>query len=78
MAREIGRLARPWGIDYEAIDVPVALWSGDRDEVHPTAHARRLAELLGGAPVHVVPGAGTFGLMPRYDDALRFATGRQS
>jgi pimeloyl-ACP methyl ester carboxylesterase len=73
MAREIGRLARPWGIDYEAIDVPVALWSGDRDEVHPTAHARRLAELLGGAPVHVVAGAGTFGLMPRYGEALRLA-----
>jgi pimeloyl-ACP methyl ester carboxylesterase len=73
MAREIARLARPWGIDYEAIDVPVALWSGDRDEVHPTAHARRLAELLGGAPVHVVAGAGTFGLMPRYGEALRLA-----
>jgi pimeloyl-ACP methyl ester carboxylesterase len=71
--REIARLARPWGIDYGAIDAPVALWSGDRDAVHPTAHARRLAELLGGAPVHVVPGAGTFGLRPRYGDALRFA-----
>ena len=75
MAREIARLGRPWGIDYGAIDVPVALWSGDRDEAHPTAHARRLAELLGGAPVHVVPGAGTFGLMPRYGDALRCAAG---
>jgi pimeloyl-ACP methyl ester carboxylesterase len=77
MAREIARLARPWGIDYDAIDLPVALWSGDRDEVHPTAHARRLAELLDGAPVHVVPGAGTFGLMPHYGDALRLAAGRQ-
>jgi pimeloyl-ACP methyl ester carboxylesterase len=72
MAREIARLARPWGIDYRAIQAPVALWSGDRDEVHPTAHARRLAELLHGAPVHVLPGAGTFGLMPVYGDALRF------
>jgi pimeloyl-ACP methyl ester carboxylesterase len=77
MTREIARLARPWGIDYDAIDMPVALWSGDRDEVHPTTHARRLAELLHGAPVHVVAGAGTFGLMPRYSDALRFASGRQ-
>ncbi|HEV7884621.1 MAG TPA: alpha/beta hydrolase [Solirubrobacteraceae bacterium] len=76
MAREIARLTRPWGIDYDPIDMPVALWSGDRDDVHPTAHARRLAELLGGAPVHVVAGAGTFGLMPRYGDALRFAAGR--
>ena len=76
VAREIARLARPWGIDYAAIDMPVALWSGDRDEVHPTAHANRLAELLHGAPVHVIPGAGTFGLMPHYADALRFAVGR--
>jgi pimeloyl-ACP methyl ester carboxylesterase len=76
VARELGRLARPWGIDYGAIAAPVALWSGDRDDVHPTAHAQRLAELLGGAPVHVVPGAGTFGLMAYYGDALTFAAGR--
>jgi pimeloyl-ACP methyl ester carboxylesterase len=75
MTREIARLAGPWGVDYDAVAVPVALWSGDRDEVHPTAHARRLAELLHGAPVHVVPGAGTFGLMPRYREALAFAAG---
>lgn len=72
---EIARLARPWGIDFDGIEVPVALWSGDRDTVHPTAHARRLAELLHGAPVHVVPGAGTIGLAGRYGDALRFAAG---
>jgi pimeloyl-ACP methyl ester carboxylesterase len=78
VADEIGRLARPWGVDYDAISAPVALWSGDRDDVHPTVHADRLAELLGGAPVHVVPGAGTFGLMPRYGDALAVAAGRQT
>ena len=74
VAREIARLARPWNIAYESIDVPVALWSGDRDEVHPTSHARRIAELLpGDPPVHVVVGAATFGLMPSYAEALRFA-----
>jgi pimeloyl-ACP methyl ester carboxylesterase len=74
VAREIARLARPWHIAYDAIDMPVALWSGDRDEVHPTSHARRIAELLPGQPpVHVVAGAATFGLMPSYGNALRFA-----
>lgn len=74
LAREIARLARPWNVDLAAIDVPVALWSGDRDDVHPTSHARRIAELLpGAAPVHVVAGAGTFGLMAHYGEALRFA-----
>jgi pimeloyl-ACP methyl ester carboxylesterase len=77
VASEIGRLARPWDVDYAAMTAPVALWSGDRDDVHPTGHAQRLAELLGGAPVHVVPGAGTFGLMAHYADALAFAAGRR-
>jgi pimeloyl-ACP methyl ester carboxylesterase len=75
VAREIVRLTDPWGVDYDAIEAPVALWSGDRDETHPTAHADRLAELLHGAPVNVEPGAATFGLSPRYGDALRFAAG---
>ncbi len=74
IAHEIARLAHPWNVDLSAVDVPVAMWSGDRDDVHPTGHARRLAELLAhDAPVHVVPGAGTFGLMAHYGDALRFA-----
>jgi pimeloyl-ACP methyl ester carboxylesterase len=76
VAREIGLLARPWGIDLAACRVPVAFWSGDADVAHPTSHARRLAAAVGGAPVRVVPGAATFGLMPFYGDALTFATGR--
>jgi len=76
VAREIVRLAGPWGVDFDAVSAPVALWSGDRDESHPTAHADRLAELLHGAPVHVEAGVATFGLMSRYADALRFAAGR--
>jgi pimeloyl-ACP methyl ester carboxylesterase len=73
LAREIGLLARPWGLDLAACRVPVAMWSGDRDVTHPTSHARRLAAALGGAPVTVVPDAAVFGLLPHYRDALRFA-----
>jgi pimeloyl-ACP methyl ester carboxylesterase len=77
VAREIARLARPWGIDLAAIAVPVAFWSGDRDVVHPTSHSCRIAELLShDAAVHVIEGAGTFGLMAHYGDALRFAAQR--
>lgn len=75
VAEELALLGRPWGIDLGAIRGPVELWSGDRDETHPTALSRRLARQLGGAPVHVVEDAGTFGLMPRYADALRHAAG---
>ena len=76
LAREIGVLSAPWGIDPADVSVPVAFWSGECDVRHPTSHSRRLAAMLGGAPVEVVPGAATFGLLPVYGDALRFAAGR--
>lgn len=78
MTGEIARLTRPWDIDYDTISSPVELWSGDRDKVHPTAHARRLAELLHDAPVHVIPGAATFGLSAHYADALTFAASHEA
>ena len=36
------------------LDVPVEIFSGDRDEVVPTSHCRRLADALEGAVLHVV------------------------
>jgi pimeloyl-ACP methyl ester carboxylesterase len=78
MTGEIARLTRPWDIDYDTISSPVALWSGDRDKVHPAAHARRLAELMHDAPVHVIPGAATFALSTHYADALTFAASHQA
>ena len=73
LAHEMALFARPWGIDLSAIAAPVALWSGACDVVHPTAHSRWLAARLGDAPVAVVPGAATFGMLAIYADALRFA-----
>jgi pimeloyl-ACP methyl ester carboxylesterase len=75
---EIRLLARPWGIvPPPAGAIPTALWTGELDEAHPPAHARRVAEMLGGdPPVTVVPGVGTFGLGPVFPDVLRLAVGR--
>ena len=73
IAHELSLLARPWGIDVGAVRCPVALWSGERDVVHPTSHSRWLAARLGDAPVEVVPGAATFGMLPIYADAVSFA-----
>lgn len=76
IAREIGLLSRPWGVDAADVRVPVSLWSGSRDTRHPTAQARRLAARIPGeVPVHVVADAAAFGLLPFYAQALRFATG---
>jgi pimeloyl-ACP methyl ester carboxylesterase len=74
-AAEAVLLARDWGIDLGAVTCPVAFWSGSEDVTHPTAMSRRLAERLGDPPIHVVPDAGTFGLLPHYPEALRFAAG---
>jgi pimeloyl-ACP methyl ester carboxylesterase len=74
LAQEMILLGRPWGIDLAHISVPVAYWSGERDETHPPQHAYRLAAVLGGE-VTVVPDAATFGLLPYYGDALAFAAG---
>jgi pimeloyl-ACP methyl ester carboxylesterase len=74
---ELRLLARPWGIDPARITVPAALWSGAEDTTHPTSHSRRLAALLHDAPVTVVPGTATFGLLPHLPEALRVALGRR-
>lgn len=75
VADEIVLLGRPWDVDLGAITAPAALWSGAADTTHPTSISRRLATLLGGPPVTVVPEAATFGLLPVYPDALRHAAG---
>lgn len=75
IAAEIVQLVRPWPIDLTAVTCPVAFWSGALDSTHPTAMSRRLAAKLGDAPVHVIAGAGTFGLLPAYPEILAFAAG---
>ena len=75
-AHEARMLARPWDVDLATITAPVAFWVGERDVTHPPVMSRRMAERLGGAPVHVVPEAATFGLLGVYPDALAFASRR--
>jgi pimeloyl-ACP methyl ester carboxylesterase len=76
IAREIRLLSRPWGFDLGDVRAPAAFWSGEFDDVHPVSQSRRIAaELHRDPPIHVVPGAANFGLVPIYPDALRFAAG---
>jgi pimeloyl-ACP methyl ester carboxylesterase len=69
-AREARLLARPWKV--RPVAMSVAVWVGERDVTHPPVMAHRLAERLGGAPVTVVPGAATFGMVPVLGDVLQF------
>ena len=74
-AREAALLAQPWDIDLDAIAAPVAFWVGEHDLTHPPVMSRRMAERLGDAPVTVVPGAATFGMVPTLPEVLAFASG---
>ena len=74
VAREIARLARPWNVDLAAIARAGRAVERRRDEVaSDVARAPARGSAAGDAPVHVVAGAATFGLMAHYADALRFA-----
>jgi len=73
LARETRMLVRPWGLDYDRVTAPVALWVGELDRTHPPTMSQRLARLLGGAPVTVVPGAATFAMLTCFPDVLRHA-----
>ncbi|HYB25605.1 MAG TPA: alpha/beta hydrolase [Solirubrobacteraceae bacterium] len=73
MAREARMLGQRWTVDRDCITAPAALWVGELDRTHPVSMSRRLATLLGGAPVTVVPGAATFAMLTCYPDVLRHA-----
>jgi len=72
-AREARVLAQPWGVELGMVTAPAAFWVGEQDPTHPPVMSRRMAHRLGDAPVHVVPGAATFGMRAVYPDVLRHA-----
>ena len=74
-AHEARMLARPWGVDIGSVRAPVAFWVGELDPTHPPVMSRRMADRLAGAPVTVVPGAATFGMVRAFPDVLRHAAG---
>ncbi len=56
---------RGWGIDLQAVEVPVSIWQGGQDRMVPYAHGRWLAEHVAGARTHL------------YDDEGHISLGRQ-
>jgi pimeloyl-ACP methyl ester carboxylesterase len=72
-AREARLLAQPWGVDLRGVTAHAAFWVGELDPTHPPVMSRRLAQRLGDAPVTVVPGAATFGMVSAFPDVLRHA-----
>jgi pimeloyl-ACP methyl ester carboxylesterase len=63
-------LARPWGFDPCALDVPVEIWQGARDEVVPVAMSEHLADCIPGARLRVYPDEGHHLLYRAWPDIL--------
>jgi pimeloyl-ACP methyl ester carboxylesterase len=52
---DMALIARPWGLDLDAIRVPVLLWQGERDRQVPLAHGRYLAAAIPGCQPTFLP-----------------------
>jgi pimeloyl-ACP methyl ester carboxylesterase len=52
--------ARPWGVAFDRVCCPVALWHGSADTVVPVQATRAMAGLLPNAVVRIFPDAGHF------------------
>ncbi|MBB2901608.1 pimeloyl-ACP methyl ester carboxylesterase [Kineococcus radiotolerans] len=61
---------RPWGFDPAGTTVPVHLLHGEADRVVPVGHAHRLAALVPGSTLRVVPGASHLSVLTEAPDAL--------
>lgn len=51
-------LVGDWGFELSSITGPVSLWYGADDVLVPQSHGERLADLIPGAELHVLPGRG--------------------
>ena len=63
VAQDLRLLTRPWGFRLGAITAPTSIHHGDADTTVPPHHARRYAEAIPGAQLHVHPGHGHFSIL---------------
>ncbi len=56
---------KPWGFEFDSINVPVQLWHGTDDRLVPLSHAKWLAAHLPQAEIHLEPGEGHISLFAR-------------
>jgi len=69
-AHDLTLEARPWGVPFESIEVPIEIWHGEDDLVVSPQQARILARALPHVTEHHVPGEGHFSLFARHAEEL--------
>lgn len=63
VAQDLRLLARPWGFQLGSITAPTSIHHGDADTTVPPQHARRYAEAIPGAQLHIHPGHRHFSIL---------------
>jgi pimeloyl-ACP methyl ester carboxylesterase len=69
-AHDLTLEARPWGVPFERIRVPVEIWHGEADQVVSPQQSRILARTLSLVTEHYVPGEGHFSLLARHAEEV--------
>jgi pimeloyl-ACP methyl ester carboxylesterase len=69
------RALRDWGFQLEQVEMPVALWQGDADQLVPMHQAEDLAARAPGATLHPCSGEGHLAMVTHAEEILRAAAG---
>jgi pimeloyl-ACP methyl ester carboxylesterase len=69
-AQDLTLEARPWGVPFEQIQVPIEIWHGEDDRVVSPEQSRILARTLPLVTDHFVPGEGHFSLVAHHARAI--------
>jgi pimeloyl-ACP methyl ester carboxylesterase len=68
--------ARPSGLDYRNVGVPVRVWHGDVDRVVPMHHAEYVCATIPNADLVVLPGVGHLHTAERWHQFITEILGR--
>jgi pimeloyl-ACP methyl ester carboxylesterase len=63
-------IAGPWGVDLDAIRVPVRIFQGTADTMVPQRHSAELAQRIAGAELTLWPGEGHLGTINHVEEIL--------
>lgn len=70
LAAEVRRMASPWGIKWQRVQVPVRFWHGSEDIDTPLQGSEVLAKRIQGAMLTTVQGEGHYLILPRIGEIL--------